>query len=484
MVKTSFGSKETMTKTPLPHQLSGAEYLNKRGSGFLWIGMRGGKSFTALLSKADQYPLLILGPLTVLAGWVDELLDYGFSRDEFKLIRGNFNQKLNHLRSDLVKVYLINYDVAKALDVGLCRTRSERRSTQGIFDFSLPRLPFPLDNWKTIIFDESYCLSNEESGRTKYWLEQPIPEGQHRVALSGLPATESIMNFASQYMIVDGHFMGYTNIETYMATNWIKNPWDNKWEPAHPYHVQQVMDYVKANSFIVTMEEIHSSYQGEVYTIWEVEQTKEQKHLLEWVDEALAYRYPHETPEDEAHPMLSAVRFSFGMQVASGVNPLTKEKVACKKADYIVEWYRLHKLPAVVLSSSKTGLLFLAERLSEEGISFKIVHGGTSISDRGIYREQFQAGEFDLFLAQTTTVKMGYNLSRADHIFHYSNTFSCDTRGQADKRCTHLDKKSPVQIIDLCIEGTRERELTMCLRDKQMDARSWIGKPMTFRMSI
>jgi len=448
------------------------------------MACRTGKTCTFIEGAIDadtreiECPTLVLGPLTVLPGWINEFTAMGFNRDDIVLVRGNAQQRRNLLRSPSYKIFLLNYDVCERDDV------LNVRKVAGITD------------WKCIAFDESRCLSNPDSNRTAYWLggkparkhryDRPMPAGlpipayQRRVALSGLPAPESPKEYAAQYFIIDGSFMGYWNFDQYLKENWRYNKWDYEWQPVHPYHIVRIGEYVQQHSYCVTMEEADPNYKGLFFNIWDIPMTAQQKQLYEWLQDATTYIYPGEDPKTDTKLFIGAVKFSFGMSIAAGIHPLTEERIKCDKYTYIVEWYKLKKEPVVILSQSLRALKFLASDLDEAGITHRMVHGDTSIEDRETYRQEFQDGIVDMFLAQSLVVHMGFNLSRADVIMYLTNDPSNNVRSQANQRATVVGKERPVSIVDLCIEDTRERDLVPLLSAKFKDATAFISENVSF----
>jgi len=514
-------------KTPWKHQEHGANYLYQRnGTGFLWFDIRTGKCYTTLLGmEADTGlggPALILGPLTVLVGWINELLDMGIDREDIILVRGNYNQKRNLLRSNRYKFFLLNYDVTTSLDVANVRKNSV----------------IPLQDWVHITYDESYCLARgglqtpklqaeKGSGRTMYWLNNlPKPVDQRRVMLSGLPNPETVLDFASQYLIADGQYMGYTTYDAYLKAHWKYNKWTYSWEMKHPAHAESVMKYVSDNSCIVAMRDVHD-VPDNIYSIWDIPLTSEQERLLGWLDTATSYsklKTDQVVTKDlrkwkpallckefnresgtrtqvkqvqeffdnkeyweifeaiwEKHCSIQiltpVIKFGYSMQIVAGVHPITKERIDENKTKYLLEWSKLHKVPATVFSRSRKAIEYLHETLGERSC---LVHGGVPVEDRERLRREFQEGKYDFFLGQTEVIKMGYDLSNADYIFYFSNDYSNNVRTQADGRTTHLTKSTPTSIIDLCTEGTRERDLVKVLRDKYEFSREFVKSPISF----
>ncbi len=477
-----------MKKEPFIQQINGNNYLvNRGGSGYLYMDMRTGKTFTAILgltSKVHPFPCLVLAPLTPLADWESELLDFGFAPEDIVIVTGNWQQRRNLLRSE-GKIFLLNYDVAPQLDV-----LNVRKNDWSILD------------WNTIIFDESYCIainkpdkvyreSDKEkygnyphkiSKRVRYFLPEvtgPIPPYQTRIALSGLPAPESPLNLCTQFLIIDGHFLGYTSLVEYLKDNWSYDKYTFSWQPNHPYHKVRIQEYLDANAFCVTMEQANIGYNGLLKSCWSIEPTREQILLLDWLESATTYNYPDDEP-GTINTMTGGVKFSFGLQICAGVHPLTKEIIPCNKGKYLMEWFKLKKEQCVVASKSKKALRPLAEYLGKHGIKTVVVDGDSKLEDRKEAKRLFETGEVDMLLGQSKVIMMGYNLAVADWLFHFSNTPEENVRGQVNMRCCKGDKIKPVTVVDLAIKGTKERDLVDIMNNKDIDAKYWISQQNNF----
>ena len=462
--------------------------MESRKSGLLFMDMRTGKCYTTLLGFLESspelsLPMLLLSLKTPLLGWVNELLEFGIERNRIQMVEGTWQQRRNQLRYQDKDFFLLNYDVAADLDVLNVR----RAMVHGIED------------WGSIVFDESYCISVNKptkvwrrkdlekqnypysiSKRTHYFLPEvtgAIPPYQRRVALSGLPAPESPMNVATQFLIIDGHYMGYTDFISYLHDNWEYNKWEHKWEMKHPYHRTRVLEYVYSNAFCVTMEECNELYQGLLHTTWEIPATEFQLQLFSWLDQTGTYQYPD---DEEVKLMTGGVRFNFGMSICAGIHPITKEPIKTYKGEYIAEWYKLRKLPAVIVSQSRKALLPLQEFLTSKGIPCAVVHGGVSKDDRERIRRDFQDGKIDMLLGQAEVIMMGYDLSRADYIFQFSTPVKENVRGQVNMRCCKGNKSRPVTIIDMAIKGTKEGGFIENVVNKHQPAVEYISGQKSF----
>jgi hypothetical protein len=131
----------------------------------------------------------------------------------------------------------------------------------------------------------------------------------------------------------------------------------------------------------------------------------------------------------------------------------------------------------VVLSHYKAPLFEMARLLKKADIPYGLVHGqtGTSSQKQQIV-DDFQLGKTEMFLGQTRSVKMNYDLSRASLTHYPTNSYSRDDRAQSEKRTTNLSKNIPVGIIDYCYHDTMDQALVKRLRSKEKISYSFIDK--------
>jgi SNF2 family DNA or RNA helicase len=95
------------------------------------------------------------------------------------------------------------------------------------------------------------------------------------------------------------------------------------------------------------------------------------------------------------------------------------------------------------------------------------MHGGVSVNDREVARSRFQNQEARFFIGQPATGAMGLDLSAADVVVYYSNTFRYEDRSQSEDRVHHRDRKNPITYVDLIAERTVDEHVLRALRSKQ-----------------
>ena len=442
-----------MRKTRYSHQLDGSAAVRAAPNGSLplWMGCRTGKTLTAI--DAVDTPALVICPVSVIASWVNELTGDGVDPEQIQVV-SKMNQNLLLTHCDWT---LINYEKVKKLDA--LRVREDLPAGAGI-------LP-----WNTVVADESYRMHNHESGIAEYLLRYKPPAGERRMLLSGSPASENIINFASQYLFLYGSYFGCTSVGEYLHKYFKWNEWSFKWEQRDYSHTAEVRDYVQKSSFCVTMQELGMGCQIFREQV-SVTLNEEQQKLLRWL--AIAQTYGEQGDEKLFNPL---VRVGFEAKIASGVHPLSNEIINNAKQQCVVQMYKDKPQPMLILSRFKAPLYEMQRLLLEKcNLEVDIIHGGTKKEDRELFRLKFQNAEVDIIICQVETIKMGLSFSRLKYIVYLSNSFSCDSRVQSEERGQLANRSESYTILDIVSEGTGDAELVELLRNKEYNSSYYVKR--------
>jgi superfamily II DNA or RNA helicase len=81
--------------------------------------------------------------------------------------------------------------------------------------------------------------------------------------------------------------------------------------------------------------------------------------------------------------------------------------------------------------------------------------------------EEFKDGKYDVMVANSAVVNRGFNLQNSHVMLFYSNTFSLETRLQAEGRIFRLGQTFPCEYIDYCYPGTVDEKITAALKMKR-----------------
>lgn len=421
------------------HQLEGGQYLEKNNGGFLYVEQRGGKTLMAILGSYpnDDKQFLIVTRKSIMHNWRAELILASVPPESILIAEGSKKRREGILDLDN-PVIICNYNMLKSYRV---------------IDKRL---------WDIIIFDESIAIANGSSAVTRYVLRAmnrqrlaylTKPGGKY-MCLSGSPAPESPVQFATQFLAIEGTYFGCDNIADYLYTFWKQDDRD-KWHPKNPLHLVQIKQLIKEKCFVRTLEELNLGSRR-FYSRRYVPMTTVQAVQITLV-----------TIHKEKGKISEETCVLYMNMLASGINPWNKAYEWDTKVKDLLEYYKENPEPMLVLSFFKTPIYCAEALFMSEDIKCALIHGDIPLEERERIRQDFQEGKLDIVFGQTDTVKEGLDFSRASLTVYLNNSFSSNTRNQSEMRTTNVTKKEPVQIMDYCTENTLDSAIVNCLVNKK-----------------
>ena len=436
-----------------------------RGSAGFFMRMRCGKTLACIdtINGLRAHPALIIAPVSVLASWENELIGEGVPRSYIIKIRAKSGKKPHQIQRQLLnpagRYFLINFEMVKRVDALGIRRRV------------LPGLG--LQDWRTIAVDESYRIANYEGKLWEYLSRFPAaPGSQYRYLLSGAPASEHPLDFASQMIFMDGEYFGCRTVSDYLSRFWRWNEYTYKYDVLQPGHLADILAHIQKSAFCTTLEDLGLGGK-KLYRIDRVELNQAQKDLLQWLKTATVY-----IKKDGTTGILDPlVRCMFEAKISSGIHPLTNETVSVEKVTAAVQIWVDRPEPTLVLSRFVGPLFSAVPAYIAAGARVGLITGDTAPAAREALRQQFQAGTIDVIIAQVVPVKMGLDFSRLNRIVYLSNSFSQDDRAQSEDRGQHVGRTEPYEIIDIVSNDTHDLILTNVLTIKKENAilytRAW-----------
>ncbi len=117
----------------------------------------------------------------------------------------------------------------------------------------------------------------------------------------------------------------------------------------------------------------------------------------------------------------------------------------------------------------------LTARLSQLGLTHRFLQGSVPLGRRTQMVDQFQDGEFPVFVLSLKAGGLGLNLTRATHVIHFDRWWNPAVENQASDRAWRIGQDRPVQIHRLVCEGTIEERIASMLAEKEALAEAVVG---------
>lgn len=131
--------------------------------------------------------------------------------------------------------------------------------------------------------------------------------------------------------------------------------------------------------------------------------------------------------------------------------------------------------PFIVWARFREEIARICSELRNKGLRVAEYHGGVKGKEREVAVDGFQAGDFDVFVAQQQAGGTGLTLTRAETVVYYSNDFDLLNRLQSEDRCHRIGTKNNVVYIDLCAVDTIDERITSALQSKKEVAQLVLG---------
>lgn len=452
-----------MSKTPMIHQQEAANKMAvSRFMGF-WMKPRTGKTFAYLLGHQSHnaWPLLIICPLPIMASWLTELLDFGIAREDIQLVRPRTkSERLVTVKQQLMydkKVFMVTYENLIPLDALYCRDPEARTP------FSPRKVPrwLGLRDWRAVVADESYCIANYDAKVTQYCMQHKIPVYQIRNCLSGSPASESLLNFATQYFFMQGEYFGCKTYDEYLRKYWGYNRDTYERYLLNPAHAQEVFDYVHKYGYCKEslLKDPPVRYQT-------LDPCDKQVEILRWLNKATAYINKN---GDECL-MYPVVRSGMEERVAAGVHPITKEIISDVKIQQAVEIIRAHPGNALISTWYTTLIKPMQRALEAAGIPCRAITSDTPAHEREEIRLWFQSTPGASVVGQQGIISRGLDWSALVHLIHLSWFMGQEKWEQVNDRGKHPHRKDLYNIWALVTHKTGDRKRVRALGEKKYNS--------------
>lgn len=332
-----------------------------------------------------------------------------------------------------------------------------------------------------LIIDESTRIKNAKARRTKALLKLG-KLAEYRRILTGTPVTQSIGDLYSQFAFLDpdilGHESWFTFCSRYMNKSVGYGPGGRTFTKFEGVRYQdELQELIKPYSYRVLKKDC-LDLPDKVYNVIHTELSKEQRlmydtlknEFLIWVDNT-----------EISAPMVLQ-RLTKLQQIMGGFVNDTETNTIYQIQDNPIP--RLEALQEIIQETAQETKIVIWARfryeikmivnylISLEYNKQSIVeyHGGV---DKNVRHEQLTAfqndneNKYKFFISNVRTGGIGLDLTAANVVVYYSNTFSYEDRSQSEDRCHRSGQKNKVTYYDIQAKDTIDKNIINTLRDKK-----------------
>jgi len=345
---------------------------------------------------------------------------------------------------------------------------------------------FLLSRTAMLVVDESSRIKTPGAKRTKAVINLGKYAPYRRI-LTGAPITQGPLDVYSQFKFLDSSILGfstYTAFSHHFAEFQKKRTNNNRqgyFEELVTYkNLQELSDLIASHSYRVTKDEV-LDLPPKIYQTRQVELGKEQRRMYnqlleegvaslgEDVQDAEQALWDMLTGENPTVSVTNALSLQLRLQQIIG-NWMVDSEGNTHKIEKTNK--RLEQLKQVLEETSGQVIVWacfvkeleeIYEALDETTVLY---YGAIDGQTRQEAVEKFQNGEARVFLGNPLAGGIGLNLTAANTVIYYSNTFSYEIRTQSEDRAHRIGTEGTVTYVDMQASGTIDEKVTDALQKK------------------
>ena len=375
---------------------------------------------------------LVLAPLSILeAAWVEDILKFQPSITYGVAYAKNREKIFNDTNLDMV---ITNFEAVNFLQKNLHLVKS--------FD--------------TLIIDEFTAFKNRQAKRSKN-LKEIIPYFTNRVAMSGTPNTNSILDlWHPVYLVDDGERLGqrfyaFRNQVCTPRFNGFANEWIDK-----PGIEEVVADRLKDITIRHALEDCIDLPDNIVRTVYTSLSPKVMAMYKTLAEESVLY-----TQQGTINAVNAGARVKKLLQLVSGGVYDEEQNVQYfhqERYDLVMDLVdvRKHSLVAFNWKHERDALIKIAEK---KKISYELIDGSVPAEKRKDIVARFQAGQIQVLFAHPQSAGHGLTLTKATTCIWCSPTYNAEHFQQFNRRIHRSGQTSKTETILIAARDTWEESV-------------------------
>jgi len=375
---------------------------------------------------------LVLAPLSILeAAWVEDILKFQPSITYGVAYAKNREKIFNDTDLDMV---ITNFEAVNFLQKNLHLVKS--------FD--------------TLIIDEFTAFKNRQAKRSKN-LKEIIPYFTNRVAMSGTPNTNSILDlWHPVYLVDDGERLGqrfyaFRNQVCTPRFNGFANEWIDK-----PGIEEVVADRLKDITIRHALEDCIDLPDNIVRTVYTSLSPKVMAMYKTLAQESVLY-----TQQGTINAVNAGARVKKLLQLVSGGVYDEEQNVQYfhqERYDLVMDLVdvRKHSLVAFNWKHERDALIKIAEK---KKISYELIDGSVPAEKRKDIVARFQAGQIQVLFAHPQSAGHGLTLTKATTCIWCSPTYNAEHFQQFNRRIHRSGQTNKTETILITARDTWEESV-------------------------
>lgn len=432
--------------------------------------------------------VLVVCPKQVRINWQREIAKFTTVTGKVTILRGHKAKRMQ------LVTHAIRQEDDCAFSVVICNYDTARIDSE-----ILEMIP-----WDLAVIDESHYIKRSSTKRGQALIKSIRDSADRRMALTGTPIANSIIDFYGQAEFL-GH--GYSGFATLSGFKKFHAKFDDRQQQkiVSYENIPLFQERLARISFRITKEEAGLHLPDKVYDLVEIEMSTSQTNLYNQIAESIQVEVQAGLEAGTMtveHVLTRLLRLA---QVTSGhyvIDPVYSEDgtlVRAKQVKTIADNPKLEALVTMLREQNEDDprcktLVFatfihdvetIRDRLRDEGIRCEAYYGATSDNDRQRIVDEFNNDpELKVLVGNPTTMAEGLNLlgynpdlpedeqidTNCGHVVFFSTNWSALERPQAEDRAHRRGTRMPVRITDLVVPDTIDEVIRQRVTSKRESA--------------
>lgn len=455
---------------PYEHQLRAFNLSRDLKVFGFFLEMGCGKTKVSIDTMAYQYQnhsvhtVLILAPNGVHSQWVDEQLpDHNPIPEE--TVSEIFRSYLKAADKKRMKALL---EMKPGTKLRVVSMNIEALSSESGLRFAQEFLATADPKNCAIYLDESSRIKRISATRTKNCMKLK-PYAEWRRILSGTPVTKGVEDLYSQLKFLDDRILGFSSYVAFKAKYCIIESFDKYDKIVGYQYIDDIQKRLDGYTFRVRKIDC-LDLPPKIYHKRYVELTDKQRSSYEKLVEELMLELDN---GQIIEARLAIVRLLRLQQVLCGYVPTGE-------GEEVVELVEPDKNPRIIATKEiveeADGKVIIWARFRKDIQDLEIAlkefnpvkyYGGMTSEQKDEAKRKFVKGDAKIFIGNPAAAGIGLNLTVADTVIYYSNSFDAEYRWQSEDRNHRIGQDKPVNYIDLIAKGTVDTRIISSLRQKQ-----------------
>ena len=328
-----------------------------------------------------------------------------------------------------------------------------------------------------MVVDEAHMIKTHSAVRSKNCVSLGRM-AEYRLIMTGTPVSNGPMDVFMQFEFLDSNIIGIGDFFSFRNRYAVMGGYEGR-EIIGYQNLSELIELISPFVFQVRKSEVLTELPPKVFEVREVQLSDEQKKLYREIsknDKAVS--------GDRGITINSVLERMLRLQeICGGVISYERNPDLYNRAKY--EHCRipgknpkLDELRAVIEETQASVIIWcrfleeiamVSEMLRETygPKSLVEIHGAISEQQRDDNVQAFQRGEVRFLVGNAATGGVGLNMTRAEMVVYYSNSFSFTDRDQSEDRAHRIGQTKSVTYVDIVCEDTVDEVVLDALKSKK-----------------